>query len=66
MSSILGFFFPSLHHEVERPIRNTIDELLRSDEELKKKVINDSRQLAYPKLKEFDIVFLNGGRSFGD
>ncbi|QTN01114.1 helix-turn-helix domain-containing protein [Sediminibacillus dalangtanensis] len=39
----------------------TIDELLRSDEELKEKVINDSRQLAYPKWKEFfDIVFLIG------
>ncbi|MFD0590928.1 helix-turn-helix domain-containing protein [Paenibacillus sp. GCM10027627] len=39
----------------------TIDELLRSDEELKSKVINDSRQLAYPRLKSlFDILFLLG------
>lgn len=39
----------------------TIDELLRSDEELTKKVINDSKQLAYPRLKAlFDIVFLAG------
>lgn len=29
----------------------TIDELLRSDEELKNKVIKDGKQLAYPKLK---------------
>ena len=29
----------------------TIDELLRSDEELKEKVIQDSKQLAYPKWK---------------
>ncbi|MFE7084331.1 helix-turn-helix domain-containing protein [Priestia megaterium] len=29
----------------------TIDELLRSDEELTNKVIKDSKQLAYPKLK---------------
>jgi len=39
----------------------TIDELLRSDEELTKKVINDSRQLAYPRLKfGFDVIFLTG------
>lgn len=39
----------------------TIDELLRSDEELKKKVIKDSKQLAYPKLKYmFDVLFLIG------
>lgn len=39
----------------------TIDELLRSDEELKEKVIKDSKQLAYPKLKfTFDVVFLLG------
>lgn len=39
----------------------TIDELLRSDEELKKKVIEDSRQLAYPKWKVFfDSLFLLG------
>ncbi|MFK7695077.1 helix-turn-helix domain-containing protein [Paenibacillus sp. HJGM_3] len=39
----------------------TIDELLRSDEELTKKVIRDSRQLAYPKLKfAFDVLFLVG------
>ncbi|MUK88249.1 helix-turn-helix domain-containing protein [Ornithinibacillus sp. L9] len=39
----------------------TIDELLRSDDELKEKVINDSKQLKYPKLKAlFDIVFLLG------
>ncbi|SHF98540.1 helix-turn-helix domain-containing protein [Ornithinibacillus halophilus] len=39
----------------------TIDELLRSDEELKEKVIEDSKQLAYPKWKVFfDSVFLLG------
>lgn len=39
----------------------TIDELLRSDDELKEKVINDSRQLAHPKLKfMFDVLFLIG------
>lgn len=39
----------------------TIDELLRSDEELKAKVIQDSKQLAYPKWKLlFDSVFLLG------
>lgn len=39
----------------------TIDELLRSDEELKEKVIQDSKQLAYPKWKTFfDSLFLLG------
>lgn len=39
----------------------TIDELLRSDEGLEKKVIQDSRQLAHPKWKVFfDSVFLLG------
>lgn len=39
----------------------TIDELLRSDEELKEKVIQDSKQLAYPKWKIFfDSLFLLG------
>lgn len=39
----------------------TIDEMLRSDRELKEKVIQDSRQLAYPKWKVFfDSVFLIG------
>ncbi|KUO58699.1 MAG: XRE family transcriptional regulator [Gracilibacter sp. BRH_c7a] len=39
----------------------TIDELLRSDEHLKQKVIKDSRQLAHPKLKLlFDFIFLAG------
>ncbi|WP_147534450.1 helix-turn-helix domain-containing protein [Bacillus marasmi] len=39
----------------------TIDEMLRSDEELKEKVIQDSKQLAHPKLKSlFDIIFLIG------
>ncbi|MFD2614975.1 helix-turn-helix domain-containing protein [Paenibacillus gansuensis] len=39
----------------------TIDELLRGDEELTKKVINDSKQLAYPKIKfTFDVIFLLG------
>ncbi|MEQ2527815.1 helix-turn-helix domain-containing protein [Robertmurraya yapensis] len=39
----------------------TIDELLKSDEELKEKVIKDSKQLAYPKLKFlFDCLFLLG------
>jgi transcriptional regulator with XRE-family HTH domain len=37
----------------------TIDELLRSDEDLKAKVIQDSKQLAHPKWKVlFDSVFL--------
>jgi transcriptional regulator with XRE-family HTH domain len=39
----------------------TVDELLRSDEALKKKVINDSKQLAHPKLKFLlDVAFLIG------
>ncbi|KAB7670809.1 helix-turn-helix domain-containing protein [Bacillus sp. B1-b2] len=39
----------------------TIDELLRSDEELKEKVIQDSKKLAYPRWKVlFDGVFLLG------
>ncbi|WP_099156578.1 helix-turn-helix domain-containing protein [Virgibacillus ndiopensis] len=39
----------------------TVDELLRSDEELKEKVIQDSKQLAHPKWKVFfDSVFLLG------
>jgi len=37
----------------------TIDELLRSDEELTQKVIEDSKQLKYPRLKFFfDILFM--------
>lgn len=39
----------------------TIDELLRSDEELKEKVIQDSKQLAHPNWKTFfDSLFLLG------
>ncbi|NQD65473.1 helix-turn-helix transcriptional regulator [Bacillus haikouensis] len=39
----------------------TIDELLRSDEELKERVIRDSKQLAHPKMKVlFDSVFMLG------
>lgn len=39
----------------------TIDELLTSDEEVTKKVIRDSKQLAHPKLKSiFDILGLIG------
>ncbi|MDR0136959.1 helix-turn-helix transcriptional regulator [Metabacillus idriensis] len=39
----------------------TIDELLRSDEELTEKVIKDSKQLAHPKVKfMFDVMFLIG------
>lgn len=39
----------------------TIDELLRSDEELKEKVIQDSKKLAYPGWKTFfDCLFLMG------
>ena len=39
----------------------TIDELLRSDAELTRKVINDGKKLAYPGWKTFfDIVFLAG------
>lgn len=39
----------------------TIDELLRSDEALTKKVIQDSRQLKYPRLKfAFDCVTVIG------
>lgn len=35
--------------------------MLRSDEELKEKVINDGKQLAHPKLKSiFDVLFLIG------
>ncbi|WP_445291323.1 helix-turn-helix domain-containing protein [Bacillus cereus] len=40
---------------------STIDELLRSDEELTQKVIEDSKQLAYPKWKVFlDSLFIIG------
>jgi transcriptional regulator with XRE-family HTH domain len=39
----------------------TIDELLRSDEELTKTVIKESKKLAYPKLKFlFDVFVLAG------
>ena len=39
----------------------TIDEMLRSDEELTQKVIEDSKQLAYPKWKVFfDSLFMLG------
>lgn len=39
----------------------TIDELLSSDEELTQKVIEDSKQLAYPKWKVFfDSLFMVG------
>ncbi|MFE7065135.1 hypothetical protein ACFVAD_23805 [Sutcliffiella sp. NPDC057660] len=39
----------------------SIDELLSSHEELKEKVIKDSKHLAYPKLKfSFDVLFLAG------
>ncbi|GGD96551.1 helix-turn-helix domain-containing protein [Paenibacillus nasutitermitis] len=39
----------------------SVDELLRSDEELTKKVIRDSKKLAYPRLKLiFDVLFLAG------
>lgn len=39
----------------------TVDELLRSDNELKDKVIRDSKQLAHPKWKAFfDSLFLLG------
>lgn len=39
----------------------TIDELLRRDEELTKKVIKDNKQLAHPNLKfVFDVLFLIG------
>ncbi|CAM4250337.1 MULTISPECIES: helix-turn-helix domain-containing protein [Bacillus cereus group] len=39
----------------------TIDELLRSDEELTQKVIEDSKKLAYPKWKVFfDSLFMLG------
>ncbi|MCM3609668.1 helix-turn-helix domain-containing protein [Planomicrobium sp. MB-3u-38] len=39
----------------------TIDEMLRSDRELKEKVIQDSKQLAHPRWKVFfDSVFMIG------
>lgn len=39
----------------------TVDELLRSDEELKEKIIRESKQLAFPNWKMFfDIVLLIG------
>ncbi|MBB6671879.1 helix-turn-helix domain-containing protein [Cohnella nanjingensis] len=39
----------------------TIDELLRSDEELTKNVIKESKQLAHPRIKFlFDVLFLAG------
>ncbi|MFD1019531.1 helix-turn-helix domain-containing protein [Thalassobacillus hwangdonensis] len=44
----------------------TIDELLRSDEELTEKVIKDSKQLAHPKLKRFfdSLLLLSVGLFF--
>lgn len=36
----------------------TIDELLKGDDHLKEKIIEDSKQLAYPKLKLFFDVLL--------
>ena len=39
----------------------TVDEMLRSDKELKEQVIKDSKKLAYPKWKTFfDSVFMLG------
>lgn len=39
----------------------TVDELLRSDQELKEKVIRDSKNLAYPNIKAiFDLIFFIG------
>ena len=40
----------------------TIDEMLRSDKELKEKVIRDSKTVAYPKWKAFfdSCVFIRG------
>ncbi|PGS55411.1 helix-turn-helix domain-containing protein [Bacillus sp. AFS041924] len=39
----------------------TIDELLRSDEELKEKIIQDSKQLLHPKWKiTFESIFIVG------
>ena len=39
----------------------TVDDLLRSDKDLEKKVIRDSKQLAHPKWKAFfDSLFLLG------
>lgn len=44
----------------------TIDELLRSDEELTHNVIKESRKLAYPKLKyAADVLFLFGVLALG-
>lgn len=58
-----GEYYPSI--EVLINISNlfgiTLDELLRTDNELKEQVIRDSKQLAYPKWKElFDVVFMIG------
>jgi transcriptional regulator with XRE-family HTH domain len=39
----------------------TVDELLRSDEQLTRQVIRDSKQLKYPRLKVFfDLLFMAG------
>lgn len=39
----------------------TIDELLRSDEQLTRQVIRDGKQLKYPRLKAFfDLLFMAG------
>lgn len=58
-----GKNFPSIEVIIELSdlFGITIDELLRSDEELTEKVIQDSKQLAYPKWKTFfDSLFLLG------
>lgn len=39
----------------------SLDELLKSDENLKGKIINDGKQLKYPKLKMFfDMIYIIG------
>lgn len=47
--------------EISDLLHITVDELLRSDAELKKKVIRDSKPLAHPKWKlTFDIILIVG------
>jgi transcriptional regulator with XRE-family HTH domain len=58
-----GLNYPSIEVIIKLSdlFKVTIDELLRSDKELREKVIKDSKRLAHPKLKfMFDVLFLIG------
>jgi transcriptional regulator with XRE-family HTH domain len=58
-----GLNYPSIEVIIKLSdlFKVTIDELLRSDKELREKVIKDSKRLAHPKLKFMvDVLFLIG------